>query len=77
MVCSVLFILFVFIFNPYVFPLALVLDVDSLNEVTFVHQEQIFGLQSDVSNLQNTDEQLDARITNLENNGSGSSNTTG
>ena len=45
-------------------------EVENLNEVTFVHQEQIF-------NLQDTDEQLDDRITNLENNGSGSSNTTG
>ena len=53
------------------------LDVEDLNEVTFVHQEQISGLQSDVSNLQNTDEELDTRITNLENNGSASSNTTG
>ena len=53
------------------------MDVEDLNEVTFVHQEQISGLQSDVSNLQNTDEELDERITNLESNGSGSSNTTG
>ena len=53
------------------------LDVEDLNEVTFVHGEQISGLQADVSNLQNTDVELDTRITNLENNGSGSSNTTG
>ena len=54
----------------YIYLLGLVFEVENLNEVTSVHQEQIF-------NLQNTDEQLDERITNLENNGSGSSNTTG
>ena len=52
--------------------IGLVLDVESLQETTFVHSEQI-------SSMQNTDAELDIRVTALENSANGSipSNTTG